>query len=130
MPGFSPVIPLELDPSDGFSLTKTYKEVGRQNLKTLILTNPGERIMEPAFGAGIRRRLFEPKAGTTYAVIEAEILSQVASYLPYIKIRKIIFDELKDPYSKQDLLHSIAIRIIYYIDALNISDELEVLVSI
>ena len=130
MPGFSPVIPLELDPSDGFSLTKTYKEVGRQNLKALILTNPGERIMEPAFGAGIRRRLFEPKTGTTYAVIEAEILSQVASYLPYIKIRKIIFDELKDPYSKQDLFNSIAIRIIYYIDALNISDELEVLISI
>ncbi len=94
------------------------------------MTNPGERILEPHFGVGLRKRLFEPKSGNTYATIEAEILSQVEYYLPYIKIEKIIFGEMEDPYSKQDLFNSLAIRIIYQIDTLNISDELEVLVSI
>ncbi len=130
MPGFSPIIPLELDPSDGFSLTKTYIEVARQNLKNLILTNPGERVMEPYFGVGLRRRLFEPKTGNTYTTIEAEILSQTASYLPYINIKEIIFGEMNDPYSKQDLFNSLAIKVIYDVSTLNISDELEVLVSV
>ena len=61
MPGFSPILPLKLNNGDGFALTQTYQDVARQNLKTLILTNPGERIMNPYFGVGLKRRLFDPK---------------------------------------------------------------------
>jgi len=35
----------------------------KQNLKMLILTNPGEKLMDPQFGVGIYRYLFEPTSG-------------------------------------------------------------------
>jgi phage baseplate assembly protein W len=130
MPGFSPTLPLSLDPKDGFSLTQTYQELARQNLKTLIMTNPGEKIMNPNFGVGIKKHLFNPKTGFTNANIEADIISQVKAYLPYINIKQIIFDNLKNSDTNQDIFNSIAIRIIYSVDSLNITDELQVLITI
>ena len=52
-------LPLLRSSNDGFEMLKTIKETVKQNLKTIILTNPGERIMDPEFGVGIRRFLFE-----------------------------------------------------------------------
>ena len=130
MPGFSPVIPLQLDDSDGFALTQTYQEVAKQNLKTLILTNPGERVMLPFFGVGIRKKLFDPKTPYVYDSIDAEIRNQVASYLPYIRIVNILVDDLKNTYSNEEIVNSISVRVIYYVDSLNISDELQILISI
>ena len=43
-------LPLRLDFSDGFVMIKDIKRMFRQNLKMLILTNPGERVMDPLFG--------------------------------------------------------------------------------
>ena len=45
MAGLSPKLPLTLDPADGYALNKDLKELSRQNMKMLILTNPGERII-------------------------------------------------------------------------------------
>ena len=69
--GLSPKLPLRLDPSDGYQLTKTYKEMVKQNLKMLILTAPGERMMDPVFGVGLRNFLFEQNNRKTYGSIEA-----------------------------------------------------------
>ena len=65
MKGYSPKLPLSLDPQDGFRLTRTLKEVTSQNLKMLVLTSPGERIMEPAFGVGMYNFLFELEIEST-----------------------------------------------------------------
>ena len=50
--GLSPKLPMSLHPADGYRLTKTYKEMVKQNIKMLILTCPGERMMDPLFGVG------------------------------------------------------------------------------
>ena len=51
--GLAVKLPLFYDPVDGpYTLLKTMREVGAQNLKMLVLTNPGERIMNPDFGVG------------------------------------------------------------------------------
>ena len=52
--GLSPKLPVSTDPIDGYALNKTYAEVVTQNLKNLILTAPGERMMDVDFGVGIR----------------------------------------------------------------------------
>ena len=130
MPGYSPIVPLELDKKDGFGLTQTYFEVAKQNLKTLILTNPGERMMDRNFGVGIRNKLFEQNTGTTKDTITYSIREQVSQYLPYITIDNIIYDENIEPNTSQDVFNSLSVRIIYSVAALNISDDLQVLVSI
>ena len=58
--GLSPVIPLQKDSVDGFYvLTKTLAENTKQNFKNLLLTTPGERVMIPGFGVGLRNLLFD-----------------------------------------------------------------------
>jgi len=85
MKGISPALPLAADEEDGlFRLNKTTKEVARQNLKMLILTSPGERVMNPQFGVGARRFLFE--SISDMSGLYSEILRQAPIYLPFIEI--------------------------------------------
>ena len=58
----------------------------------LILTNPGERIMEPNFGVGMRRYLFENYGEDVTSRIETKIKEQVILYMPSISIRSVQFD--------------------------------------
>jgi hypothetical protein len=96
--GISPKLPLDRDATDGYSLNKTYAEMVSQNLKMLVLTAPGERIMDPEFGVGIRNYLFEPNNELTYQEIETRIINQVSKYLPFLEVRTTIFgpDEIVD----------------------------------
>ena len=49
-----------MNKEDGpFQLNKTIPETVKQNLKNLVFTNKGERIMDPLFGIGVYSYLFE-----------------------------------------------------------------------
>ena len=91
MPGISPKLPLYIDMIDGYALNKSFKEVARQNLKMVILTNPGERIMLPNFGVGIKTYLFENATQDTFDELEAKIRQQARLYVPYVQIRSVEF---------------------------------------
>ena len=89
--GYSVSLPLIYDKQDGpYRLNKTLKDVVRQNLKNLILTDPGERIMIPNFGAGIRRLLFEPMNSVVRGKVTSRIISQVSEYMGFVQISDII----------------------------------------
>ena len=130
--GFSPKLPLQADPSDGFfKLNKTLGEVIKQNLKMLILTTPGERIMHPDFGVGARNYLFDTKA-ETYQNLKNVINIQVRRFIPFIKIINIAvvdvnLDEARR-YDHKDTQY-LGIEIIYYIPNLNLNDTLKIIVS-
>jgi len=88
--GISPALPLDYDQNDGpFRLTKSIKQAIVQNFKNLILTNPGERIMDPDFGVGIREYLFELENAGIKEEISSKILSQTRKYINSIKILDI-----------------------------------------
>ena len=107
--GYSPKLPISKDLDDGFTLTKTLQQVSTQNLKHIILTNPGERMMDPNFGVGITRFLFEMKAGEVEIDINEKIREQVSKYLPYIKIQGILFQ--KNPENENLINFSIIYKI-------------------
>ena len=70
MAGLTPKLPLTLGGDNGnYKLIKTYKNLIKQNFKNLILTAPGERIMDPNFGVGIRNFLFENDGELLYSGI-------------------------------------------------------------
>ena len=98
MPGLSPKLPVTRDPVDGFSLTKTYEEMIHQNFKNLVLTSPGERIMDPNFGVGIRRYLFQQKTPLVFADIRERLDQQVAKYLPFVEVTNVFFDSREDQF--------------------------------
>ena len=47
--------------------------------------------MDPVFGVGIKKYLFENYGTDTYARIEAKIQEQVKMYIPAVRISKILF---------------------------------------
>lgn len=121
MPGYSPKLPLAIDSLDGIvSLTKNFAEVAKQNFKMLVLTNPGERIMDADFGVGITGFLFEPDAYGIREAIEERIISQTEKYLPYIIIDDIDINNDDEFFNKLD------VRISYRVSDINISDVLQI----
>jgi phage baseplate assembly protein W len=90
--GISVALPFVYSDEDGpYRLNKTLLENVRQNLKNLILTSPGERIMIPEFGVGLRRFLFEGISSQTYQQLDFKIREQVNKYMPFINIEQIDF---------------------------------------
>lgn len=124
--GFSPKLPVSTDKEDGYALNKTYAEVASQNLKHLILTSPGERMMDTNFGVGIRNYLFEPNTTPVHSAILLRIREQTTRYLPYLEIQTLLFspdlDELMDP-------NLIKIEIRYFIKPLQIVDVLNIILN-
>ena len=90
--GISPALPLSYDQLDGpYRLTKTIKETISQNFKHLVLTNPGEKIMDPDFGVGIRQFLFELDNGGVQEEIRERIYQQAGKYLSSVQVLDIRF---------------------------------------
>ena len=72
------------------------KKVAMQNLKTLALTNPGERIMDPNFGIGLKRKLFEQDSGVLRSDIKSRIIQQISTYIPYLRLLSVEFSEISN----------------------------------
>jgi len=92
MSGITPRLPLVVDGINGIKLIQNYKDLVKQNLKNLLLTIPGERIMDANFGVGLRKFLFELDNESLRGRVKGRIGQQVQRYLPYIKIVDITFD--------------------------------------
>jgi phage baseplate assembly protein W len=90
--GYSPKLPISRDLDDGYALTKSLEQVASQNLKHLLLTSPGERMMDPDFGVGLKRYLFEMRTEEVNYEINSKIREQVSKYLSYIVIQNINFE--------------------------------------
>ena len=91
--GLSIALPLSLDEKAGpYKDNVTLDEVAQQNIKMIVLTNPGERVMVPDFGVGIRNYLFEQETPFLVSDIRARIGNQVEKYAPFIKIRELNID--------------------------------------
>ena len=115
MSGLSPKLPLNISTEDGaYGLNKTYQEMVRQNFLNLILTNPGERIMDPIFGVGIRNFLFDMNNPSTYSEISSRIYNQVSKYLPFIEVSDVSFNS-NDNNEQNDFGNYVYVRILYRI---------------
>jgi phage baseplate assembly protein W len=71
----------------------------KSNLKNLLLTKKGERIMQPEFGTGLQSLLFEQIDDNLESRIQETITKNVNYWLPYINIESIdveMTNELKD----------------------------------
>ena len=120
MSSFGVHIPITTDSGDGFTMLKTIKQVVKQNLKMLILTNPGERVMIPQYGVGLKTFLFEAAEGGTKANIEQRIKDQAARYMPVIKVKQVIVAPMRNT------PNGLSIQLTYSIPKLGIGDILEI----
>jgi len=123
--GISVKLPLIYDGIDGpYQLNKTAKSAIQQNLKNLILTNPGERMMDPSFGVGLRAFLFEQIGNETYAKIADRVRKQIQAYMPFINVRGLYFDDNNT--DREISTNEVRVALAYNIAPLDINDTLSI----
>ena len=88
-----------------FPQSETTLEQAGSNIKNLLLTSKGERVMQPDFGSRLRDLLFEQYTEDLSEKIKEEIQEAMSTWLPYIDIAKvdIIQDETNPNQTKVDL---------------------------
>ena len=74
---------------------RTFDQV-RSNLKNLLLTKKGERILQPEFGSGLHDLLFNPATDKFEEDLESTINGAVAQWLPYVIVEDINIDISKE----------------------------------
>ena len=72
-----------------FASTKTTIEAVKNNIRNLLNTVQGERLMQPGFGTNLKRFLFEPMSEELVVIIQDEIVDMMSGWLPFVEIRDI-----------------------------------------
>lgn len=91
-------LPIQIT-NTAFQQTFQTKDQVKSNIKNLLLTKKGERILQPEFGSGLQEILFEPIDGEFEDKIESTINDALEKWLPYVSIDEINIeatDTLKD----------------------------------
>ena len=105
-----------------FNPTYTTREQTKSNLINYLLTNRGERVFRPSFGADLRTLLFENVLDLTTDELKERIQSDINLFFPQVIVAQIIFNNQPDN-------NSINFTLIYDIVNFGITDEINILLQ-
>lgn len=90
-------LPIRRGDSGFFQQTFTTQNAIKSNIKNFLLTNFGERPLNPTFGNNLSRFVFEQDDEITKTKIRETILEAVASNFPSVRVERFTFEnELND----------------------------------
>lgn len=95
------------------------KDAIKSNLINFLLTNPGERVFNPTFGAGLRDFIFEQMSQNNLDFLKEDLERKIQEYFNNIQITNL--EILGTP-----SLNSIDIKFSYNIINTNIEDTLQI----
>ena len=95
---------------DGRLLRSADADNVREAIQVILLTEPGERVRLPEFGAGLGRFLFEPNIPATHIAIARCISQSLMRWEPRIRVAQVEVDA--DPTDSQAALATIAYRLV------------------
>ena len=102
-----------------FNPTYTTRDVVRANLINWILTNKGERVMRPEFGANLRELIFEGVTEGSEDIINERVTNQVSIEFPMV-------DVVSTQFIKQEDRHTINFILEYKVKNTGTIDELNI----
>lgn len=110
-----------------FQMTRVTKDAFSSDLLLLLLTQKGERYMQPDYGTNLLKHIFEPNDNLTATDVEKDIKQTVSLYIPALTITSITFnwnvDDEGNAISDHQL--NLVIKFTYSEDAFSESGELE-----
>jgi phage baseplate assembly protein W len=107
-------------PFDGpFNSTYSTKEQIKSNLVNLLLTNKGERVFNPEFGANLKTTIFEGIVEDTSELIKELINFNVSLFMPEITITNIEITKSEDT-------NTISVAVFYRINISGTADQITV----
>ncbi len=75
-----------------FNKTYSTKDQIKSNLINLLLTDKGERIMNPEFGADLRRSLFDNITASNIDVLQNKIIDAINIFIPEIQLVDVVIE--------------------------------------
>jgi len=69
-----------------YNSTYTTQEQLKSNLINFFMTEPGERYMNPTYGGGLKRILFEQLVTGTFDFVKELVQNKVAEYFPNVQV--------------------------------------------
>lgn len=93
----------------------TTDAVMRQNIIDILTTFPGERLMTPNYGAGIRSLLFEAADPLVFAEYRMDAINDLNSSLPFGKVTDVQIGIPYDSLSGLDTDSTISVSVKYVI---------------
>lgn len=82
-------IPFDLDEFGSVATITNPDAQAMQHVKSIVATNPGERVMQPEYGIPLRTYMFEPAPGAVDAAIHQDVITQMALWEPSIQVLSI-----------------------------------------
>ena len=82
--------PIGGNPKDPYFSKASTDTLVRSQIKQILLTNKGERVMLPEFGISLHSYLFEPLTGDIANVLAYRIKTAVAAYAPNIELLRVV----------------------------------------
>ena len=95
---------------DGRLLRSADADNVREAIQVILLTEPGERVRLPEFGAGLGRFLFEPNIPATHIAIARAIDLSLKRWEPRIRVAQVEVEA--DPTDPQAALATITYRLV------------------
>ena len=111
-----------LNGSAVFTPTYTTKEQIKANLINFLLTNKGERVFRPNFGADLRSLIFQQVDQTTTDELEYRIQNSINKYFPEVNVREIKFNNNPD-------FNSINFILTYDVVKFGVNDEINIILQ-
>jgi phage baseplate assembly protein W len=102
-----------------FNYNYSTKDQIKSNLLNLLLTNKGERIMDPNFGADIRGSLFDNITTDGLEIIRQKITTAINLYIPQITLSSVSIDSDVDR-------NTLNITINYILNISGTADEINI----
>lgn len=89
--------PVAPDPGTGALLYQAGTDKVAESIRIILETEPGERIMRPSFGCGLRRYLMQPNTVATRALIKRDVESALRSFEGRIAVTNVDVAPGEDP---------------------------------
>jgi hypothetical protein len=103
-------LPIQIG-NTAFNQSFTTNEQAKSNIKNLLLTKKGERVMQPNFGSGLQELLFDFNDDLLSTKIEETITAALENWLPYIVVQQINVQQSNDNKDKNTVGISISFNI-------------------
>lgn len=112
-------ISLPFDGPTGINSTYSTQAATKSNLLNYLLTDNRERTFNPAFGSGIRGKLFEQITTNNMNDIQTMLTNEINLYFPNVIIQNLNVTPIEDQ-------NTIQIYFRYSVALTNIEDEIQI----
>lgn len=111
-----------------FPVSYTTEQQAVSNLKNLLLTRQGERVMQPLFGTRLWEVLFEQNTDAIKEKVQDYILTAIDFWLPYIIVKELKTQTVVANSSTDNEEHGITISLTFSVTELGSNIPLTFLV--